>query len=345
MYQNPVTPRFYINAIEWANSIGAGTLGKQHLRTLPTSSYDTVTENDETLPPNIFNVGPDLGNNMFAALLGHKMNTQNRRFQLFDAGVGGENGLDYHSLLVNADSSDWEDGYFAASQNGFSIVQYPNNTLTPLSDEDDTIKIGYNFIDGATGATASANLCTLMIGTIFDMPHSPDLSLTMEREYAGIRNIETKGGASLSNSFYTKPPAWGDYAAWNVGDYPITKKISSSGRRIWDLSFSYLDDGDLLGLNNHWGVSVWGQFDAVDGGYDGNDINDNGHYNFNILTDYNFYSQVINKTNGGQLPFLFQPDNTDFTNIAICKFQQNSFKFERVALGVYNISLKIREVW
>ena len=344
MYQNPVTPRFYINAIEWANSIGAGTLGKQHLRTLPTSSYDAVTDNEiEDLPPNIFNVGADGGNNMFVALLGHKMKSEGRLFQLFDGGVGGTNGVPFYKHLVNAETSNHGDGYFGTPQNGFSIVQYPNKELTTL--EDGTIKIGYNFIQHDTAATSSASLCTLMIGTIFDMPHSPDLSLTMEREYAGIRNIETKGGASLSNSSYIGSPSWGDYAAWNLGHYPITKKISSSGRRIWDLTFSYLDDGDLLGLNNHFGASVWGQFDAVDGGYDGNDINNDGHYNFNILTDYNFYSQVINKTNGGQLPFLFQPDNTDFTNIAICKFQQNSFKFERVALGVYNISLKIREVW
>ena len=63
------------------------------------------------------------------------------------------------------------------------------------------------------------------------------------------------------------------------------------------------------------------------------------------MTDLNFYSSVIHRTNGGQLPFIFQPDNTDFTNMAIAKFDQKSFQYKQVAFGVYDISLKIREVW
>jgi hypothetical protein len=65
----------------------------------------------------------------------------------------------------------------------------------------------------------------------------------------------------------------------------------------------------------------------------------------NLLTDDNFYSQVIHKTNGGQLPFIFQPNQADNTVFAICKFDMKEFKFEQVANGVYNMKLKIREVW
>ena len=70
-------------------------------------------------------------------------------------------------------------------------------------------------------------------------------------------------------------------------------------------------------------------------------------YEYNILSDYNFFSQVIHKTNGGQLPFIFQPDSS-YANpdgFAICKLDMKEFKFEQVANGVYNIKLKIREVW
>ena len=68
-------------------------------------------------------------------------------------------------------------------------------------------------------------------------------------------------------------------------------------------------------------------------------------YNSNVLSGDNFYSQVIHKTNGGQLPFIFQPDSGDNTQFAICKFDMNSFQFKQVANGVYNVKLKIREVW
>ena len=50
------------------------------------------------------------------------------------------------------------------------------------------------------------------------MPHSPDLNLTMTREYGGIKTIETKGGASLSNDFGSSPSKWGTMEAWQLGD-------------------------------------------------------------------------------------------------------------------------------
>ena len=64
-----------------------------------------------------------------------------------------------------------------------------------------------------------------------------------------------------------------------------------------------------------------------------------------LLTDSNFFSQVVNRTNGGQIAFAFQPDKDDFTNFAICKLDMESFQFKQVANGVYKVKLKIREVW
>ena len=77
------------------------------------------------------------------------------------------------------------------------------------------------------------------------------------------------------------------------------------------------------------------------------DVFDSTNLTYNLLTDNNFFSQVIHKTNGGQLPFIFQPDSNSpaSDNFAICKFDMKSFKFEQVANGVYNMKLKIREVW
>ena len=81
----------------------------------------------------------------------------------------------------------------------------------------------------------------------------------------------------------------------------------------------------------------------------GDEFHAGGEWKYNILTDDNFFSQVIHKTNGGQLPFIFQPDggangNNNPDQFAICKFD-SGFKFEQVANGVYNVKLKIREVW
>jgi len=203
---------------------------------------------------------------------------------------------------------------------------------------------------------AVGNFGSIVMGTYYDMPHSPDLSLTMTREYGGIKTMETKGGASLSNSFYNGSPKWGSLGAWELSSGTTSNQaLSRSGRRVWNLSFSYLDDGDVFGSNQL--LLTQGEAEGYEPvytteGYSGELIGTEA-FQQNLLTHDNFFSQVIHKTNGGQLPFIFQPDggggvagqgNFNPDQFAICKFD-SGFKFEQVANGVYNMKLKIREVW
>ena len=208
----------------------------------------------------------------------------------------------------------------------------------------------YYFIIDTWNFARFVDISSIILGSTYTMPHSPDLNLTMTREYGGIKTIETKGGASLSNAFYTKPPAWGNgLGAWELGNtFTLNSKeqaLSRSGRRIWDLSFSYMDDRDMFGSNQM--LSSIATPPNPEGYDSDDDLTSNGNFNSNILYHNNFYSQVIHKTNGGQLPFIFQPDgsNSNADSFAIAKLDMNSFKFEQVANGVYNVKLKIREVW
>ena len=84
-------------------------------------------------------------------------------------------------------------------------------------------------------------------------------------------------------------------------------------------------------------------FNNLDG-YESGDLNGNNPL-FNIISDDNFYSQVIHKTNGGQLPFIFQPNKDDNTNFAIAKFDQNSFTLQQTAPNLYSVKCRIKEVW
>ena len=128
---------------------------------------------------------------------------------------------------------------------------------------------------------------------------------------------------------------------------PPNQDLSRSGRKVWDLSFSYLDDGDVFGANQL--LSFTPGVDLNDDNYDGSipsgDLKSTTEFQYNLLTDNNFYSQVIHKTNGGQLPFLFQPNKDDNTNIVIARFDMSTFACKQVANGVYNIKVKIRESW
>ena len=121
-----------------------------------------------------------------------------------------------------------------------------------------------------------------------------------------------------------------------------------------------MDDGDLWGSNQTLGnlssdsYAVYtpplSTFGADPNDYDSSDVvaYEEGHaFNYNLLTDDNFYSQVWHKTLGGTLPFIFQPDNSNNNpdQFAICRFKDSSLKATQTAFNVYDISLSIEEVW
>ena len=67
----------------------------------------------------------------------------------------------------------------------------------------------------------------------------------------------------------------------------------------------------------------------------------------NMFTDDSFMAQVWNKTLGGALPFIFQPDssNNNPDQFCIAKLDMNSLKITQTAFKSYEIGLKIKEVW
>ena len=339
---------------------------------------------------------PDYERPNFVAVLGHNMASLGCAFRAYylkdnpNTGEWDYNGGHGQSPIINsvtgthANNTDF--GY--PISDGFSIMK-----MTTASYNETYLKVLFQVgapVEAVTGNNQVSpggivKIGTIMQGRYYDMPHSPDLSLTMSREYGGIKTIETKGGASLSNATYTKPAMWGDAGAWELykgwqTGYPSDEWLtpnqaqSRSGRRIWNLSFSYLQDSDVFGTNQSLGSFVdnigagysnsyvakkighqpfASEDQAVDAGYDDAHVDTSGYFNENLLENESLFS-VIHKTNGGQLPFIFQPNTITLTggsqmvmpdNLALCKFDMNTFQFEQVANGIYNINLKIREVW
>tara|TARA_R100000152_G_C6781873_1_gene217449 strand:- start:8062 stop:8568 length:507 start_codon:yes stop_codon:yes gene_type:complete len=168
----------------------------------------------------------------------------------------------------------------------------------------------------------------------------------MTREYGGTKTMETRGGATLSNRYWTKQPNWANgNPAWSlISGTETFSPFASSGRRIWDLSFSYLDKEDVFPAIS---TLSWNGFDETFIATLGTSGNTRDYAFMNSNANRNFFSDVIHKTNGGTLPFVFQADssNANPDQFAICMFDQDSFQFKQVANSVYNIKLKIREVW
>ena len=117
------------------------------------------------------------------------------------------------------------------------------------------------------------------------------------------------------------------------------------GRRVWSMNFKYLSQEDLFASNY-----MSNTYMETDSGYDSADLDTDADGNevfyYNLDSDDSFHAQVLNKIGNGQR-FIFQPDNTNNNpdQFAICQLDQDSLDIKQVANGVYDISLKIREVW
>ena len=312
-YQNIGTPRFYINVIEWLMQNGLVTNAEvgSLFRTLPVNT--NLHEISSISLPSFSQI---LTDQSFIAVLGHTYgNDTDHYFRL-------EN-IDDYTEIIN----------YTPNYNGFSIATFLYNDLE------------LSFINEPTDA--SVGIGSILVGTYYDMPHSPELSLTMTREMDGVKRVRTRGGSDLVKHQYIRSPKWGDLAPWelwgnnylieDVSDLtsisPKNQDLARVGRRTWDLSFNYLQDSDIFP-------------DLSNVGWEGTYENDYDSIGNTLLDDDTFFS-LIHKTNGGQLPFIFQPDKDNFNidDFAICKFDMDTFEFEQVANGIYNIKLKIREVW
>ena len=184
---------------------------------------------------------------------------------------------------------------------------------------------GYSIarVDNYPNYIYNGRVRSIIYGEIYTFPTSPDLNLSLSYEYDGVTEITTKGGSTLTNANYTKPPKWGNLGAWELDGDP---KLSRSGRRVWNMSFSYMADSEVFPEN----YALTNE--------NTNDISTT------TLLQGDTLQRAIHLTNGGQLPFIFQP-NIDEKVFAIAKFDQRSFNFTQKAPNIYSISLKIREIW
>ena len=311
-YQNVSTPRFYINIPEWLESIGITSLYQDFLRTLPINpqlaSPYIFTDGFLTLPPL-----QGMTDNGFIAMLGHNYGNLSDEYNYFQ--IREEDDILPQQEIVNCSSGD--SGVIPMS--GFSIAKFlGNNNITDIF-------IRY--------AEPPLYIGSIVFGIYYDMPVAPDLSLSLEHDYSGIKKTTSMSGASFTNANWIKPPKWGDKEAWQLGDFPRPY----SGRRVWNLSFSYISDSDLEPRN-----------------YTGTTDDTPPQQG-----DDNWFENVLHYTMGGHLPFIFQPNKdatytwtdedpphiTEIPEFAICRFDMKSFSRKQVSPNIYSIKIKIKESW
>ena len=348
-YQNVSTPRFYVDHLQYIRAIGKGHpytaedifnlnpssfLANKPLNNatnywdfgfFPQDDDESGDSQDEALLiPNV-----NYGKLNYLAILGHNLGTGMTEH----LNIGFRNNVEYTTdsdeqlsdrnlvEVVNFEVTDLP----MVSLNGFSIATFDDYNFN-----------GINLHFDTKNTIEENKIGSMSLGSYYDMPVAPDLSLSLEHDYSGIKKTTSMSGASFSNANWIKPPKWGDKEAWQLGDFPRPY----SGRRIWDLSFSYISDSNLEPRN-----------------YTGTKVSDDGLTY--VPSDVNWFENVLHYTMGGHLPFIFQPDKdatytwADETppyidkipEFAICRFDMNSFKREQVAPDVYNIKIKVKETW
>jgi hypothetical protein len=297
--QNVGTPRFYIDSGLYQQAIGAWT-PEDDQKSLVQLNPSNIVQSPEN-PIKVPRISPI----RYIAFLGHN---GGQYYPTFD-----DDPVDGFTEVINLPESLNGVDYSGFSIGTFSDTESANDLIAGIIDEESTL-----------GAVS--------IGNYYDMPISPNMNLTLSYEYDGIKNVQTKGGSTLSNASYTKPADWGNRGAWQLGEVSNLR----SGRRVWNLSFHFLADSDImpnLGVQNYE-----------------EDIHGNLVNTEDILSGSDFFSVVWNQTMG-YLPFLFNPNgggespNNSPDQFAICRFDMKSLKYSQISYNTYNMSLKIRESW
>ena len=343
--QNIATPRFYIDKISWLANNGVS----MHPEGVEVGIYpsrisavaytelqqgvsrqcrygNVIVEDSDGLYHPIVGFPVDTTFN-FVAVLGHNWGGSSWNVGMYT----GDPNPPHYDVPVDLNPSNlteivnWgSNGYnISPEKDGFSIAEFSYSP--PVDSSGNRIPLTELAIIQGNDWNESTTTGAFLWGEYFNMPQSPE-SLTMSHEYDGIYKQETAGGSTLTGASYYKPPKWGALEAWQLGGQYRTY----SGRRVWDLKFDYLSDDDLEPKHYHM---------------------DSDHDNWN--ESGNWFTNVIHYTNGGQLPFIFCPDPSipyeidswTMPEFAVCKFDMKTFKRVQVANGIYNIAVKLKEVW
>lgn len=347
-YQNIGTPRFYINIHTYLQSLGiineSNNDFDRALITLEPVEQKSITnignenvdffkiESSYNIPfSKIMNT-----DKCFIAFLNHNWGDA-----AFSQAVNSNFTLD--NEILNFDIID--NATFDLINSGCSIGTMSYDSESDIS----SLFVQFNY--DADGSGYDFRVGSIPFGSYYDMPHSPDLDLSMEIEFDGYDTVQTRGGSTLTNVRYGGAPWWFDkdgnkVEPWSVGDSEGFSK--RNGRRNWNLKFSYISAKDIFSSNSMSNTYIQDPDDSANDEYYDNDdlITDRTAFEYNIDNDDCFISQVLNKVGNGD-KFIFQPDNNanNPSDFAICQLDQNSLSIKQVAHNTYDISLKIREVW
>ena len=343
-------PRFYVNIIEWLIETsyltdGDFVQGESNIwhHSIQTDFYRTLPVSTKVWMPSYYGTGggglhssryfpiaggipnlPAFSDKSFVAILGH-----NIKSAAVADGVSAYYDMIGWSNIININNP--------TEYDGFSLSRFSLDGITNA-----------NFVPNPPGA----EIGSLVIGQFYEMPSAANLSLSLSWEHGKAKELTSYNGSSYSNTMFT-PAMWNDHGAWELykrqptgdlnNEQQLRHKLAPKARRVWQLSFSYMDEGDLWGSNQSLATSEWGEQTFTD---TDDDLDTNSEFNYNLLSDDSFFS-MWHKLLGGTSRFIFQPNKENFNadQFAIAQFRDKSLKVARSSINTWDISVTIEEAW
>jgi hypothetical protein len=105
--------------------------------------------------------------------------------------------------------------------------------------------------DNATFSATDAVMGSILIGTYWDAPYSPDLDVSRSIEHDGVDVIETRGGKRYGSAAWitgSEGNALPYGAAFRAQDLAAASEMHS-GRRVYELTFSRLAEAQTADSN------------------------------------------------------------------------------------------------
>ena len=367
------TPRFYVDIptflhatgqLGWDDSNGGAELlymncANANFAEIEQNLMFQIGNRTDNTPKTSFPVN-------FCALLNHNLASDSNPFELLTyKGVSENDGNNEDISTPNTNVLNFDSN--PPQYNGTSIWTFGDEN--GINDYWRGFAIVYDGFDDYPHQLGS-----LVVGKYWDAPYSPDLNLTMSRRFDGIKKQKTIGGKTLANIYYDGPTEWTmnhrydgtyKYPPFELdGTDPSNDEmlmalraksgLGRKGLRSWKLTFSYIPDDDMWMAYENSSLAPFRELtinvgdthtvtgDSVVPSDGGETVAD--YFQPNPMLADDSFNFVWNCTLGGTLPFIFQPDST-IDDYAICRFEQNSFKFRQQAPDLYEISVKIVETW
>tara|TARA_Y100000401_G_C8324111_1_gene227129 strand:- start:870 stop:2057 length:1188 start_codon:yes stop_codon:yes gene_type:complete len=304
-----------------------------------------------------------LNNINYCAILGHEIDSTDKEFAimyrqsstkfiakgLYDAG-----NLNVEPITSGGDA-DTTFERFAIPKFGSSIIK-----LNDMSGDLNGIALVQYKSDNSDGSQHSVDrsnhfrngIGALSFGEYFKFPQSPDLSVSITRDFDFIEhktNLAGKSYSTVTNNgakfgHGTQPFSIYQHDSDN-GLYDDSNAIFSRvGRRIWDVSFSQLAADDVFHAYESFNYSnddIRNDTNIKDG------TNDISTWEGAPILFDNPIMKLYTMTHAGRLPFIWQPDSDDNTpqGFALCKLESKSFSVVQESFGRYSFELQIKEVW